>query len=217
MAGGGNLMKRFIWTPEKISVLTENFPHKKSADVAALIPAPLVSVRHKASELGLKKSEAFKNSPDSGRLMKGDERGAKTRYPKGNIPWTKGMKGLKIPGSEKGHFKKGHLPHNTKNDHDISVRNDAATGRPYQWIRVALGKWVHLHVHVWHNAHGDVPEGYVISFKDGDTMNATPENLQLITMAENMARNTIHRYPEDIKSAMRLLGRLKKKLNEKQD
>lgn len=116
------------------------------------------------------------------------------RFKKGLRPWNFRTKGLVVstPGMRRSQFKRGHLPCNTKHDGAITVRLDHPkdrNGRPYKWIRVAVGKWVHLHRWKWEQKHGPVPRGCVVSFKDGDTMNTNMGNLVLLSMADNLARN----------------------------
>jgi hypothetical protein len=110
-------------------------------------------------------------------------------FQKGLVPWNQGMKGYRAPGSEKGWFKKGHLPANTLYDGAITVREDNR-GVPQQMIRTGLGEWEYLSRYLWVQAHGPIPEGYVVAFKDKDTLNCVLENLELITKAENLGRNS---------------------------
>lgn len=65
----------------------------------------------------------------------------------------------------------------------------------------------------WIAAGLDIPEGYVIAFKNADVMNTELENLEIISMAENMKRNTIHNYPDDLKEILMLKGRIKRQIN----
>lgn len=89
-------------------------------------------------------------------------------------------------------FKKGHLPHNSigKKDGDISVRTDTKTGRKYKYIRRSLAKWYPLHQHLWEKKNGKTPKGFVIRFKDGDSLNCKLSSLQLISMKENRVKNS---------------------------
>nr|WP_288356107.1 HNH endonuclease signature motif containing protein [uncultured Pseudomonas sp.] len=68
--------------------------------------------------------------------------------------------------------------------------------------------WKGVHILLWEEAHGPVPSGHCLAFRDGNKRNITLENLELITRAERMRRNTIHRYPPELKGAIRTLGRL---------
>ena len=60
-----------------------------------------------------------------------------------------------------------------------------------------------------------------VCFKDGNKTHIALNNLELLTRAERMRRNTIHRYPEELKSAIRAIGKLKRTIreveNEEQD
>lgn len=116
------------------------------------------------------------------------------RIKPGNRPWNWNVKGSikSTPGMRRTQFKKGNLPANTMHDGAITVRLDHPKdrkGRPYQWIRVSVGKWVHYHRWLWEQKNGPVPAKHVVAFKDGNTMNTTLSNLVLLTMAENATRN----------------------------
>lgn len=88
-----------------------------------------------------------------------------------------------------GHFNKGHQPHNTLSDGIITTRKDS-NGHTYQFIRIGLSNWLHLHVHVWEECNDrPVPEGHNIIFKDGDTMNCHPDNLRCVSDAELLTIN----------------------------
>ena len=111
-------------------------------------------------------------------------------------------------------FKKGQLPHNTAaTDGEVRMRRDKS-GKAYKYIRVALGHWELYHRVIWEQAHGPIPEGMLVVFKDGDSMNCELDNLEMITMEENMARNTLHRFPAELKDVIRLSNKIKRKLHE---
>jgi len=109
------------------------------------------------------------------------------RFIKGHRPWNKGKKGINIGGKET-QFKPGHLPHNTKQNGDISIRKDKS-GRPYKYIRISKGKWELLHRYKWEKYNGKIPKGMLVVFKDGNSLNCNINNLELITRKENMQRN----------------------------
>ena len=68
--------------------------------------------------------------------------------------------------------------------------------------------WKYVHVLVWEEHHGPVPPGHCVAFCNGDKGDIRVENLELLTRAERMRRNTIHRYPPELRSAIRLVGKL---------
>lgn len=86
-------------------------------------------------------------------------------------------------------FKTGQIPANALHDHAITIRK-AKTGKFYKFIRTAPGKWLHLHLYNWQQAGKKVPAGYVVTMKDGNTLNPDISNLELISRAENLARNS---------------------------
>jgi hypothetical protein len=126
-----------------------------------------------------------------------EERKQIGRLKKGNTPPNKGKKWEEFMSKEgrrnsrKTCFKKGNLPHNTKTDGEIVIRHNHKKrgGKPYKWIRLSKAKWEMLHVHIWKNKYGPVPEGHIIVFKDGNTMNVKLRNLACITRQKH-AENT---------------------------
>jgi len=109
-----------------------------------------------------------------------------SRFKKGHIPFNKGMKGIRMsPHSE---FKKGHIPVNTLHDGAIRLRTKKNGSEKYYFIRVAKMKWVLYHRYLWEKHHGSIPKGMQVAFKDGNSLNCSIENLEIITRAENMRR-----------------------------
>ena len=85
-------------------------------------------------------------------------------------------------------FKPGRIPHNTKEVGDIVL---ATVG--YYKIKVAEPDvWEFCHIREWKQTHGEIPEGMMVSFKDGNIENWHLENLMLITKGENAVMNTMH-------------------------
>ena len=103
-------------------------------------------------------------------------------YPKGHVPANKGKKGHHAPGSEKGWFQKGHIPVNHRQVGSERVDTDG-----YVWIKVKEPNvWYPKHKVIWEAENGNVPDGYVITFLDGNKENIQLDNLALITMAESL-------------------------------
>ena len=123
--------------------------------------------------------------------------GTITYFKKGNIPWNKGTKGL-FKGGEKTYFKKGHTPHNTLPIGSMRIDVDG-----YMDIKVKDHKWKLYHRYLWEKENGTIPKGYLLVFKDGNKQNVVIENLELITMKENMKRNALYNYPEEVQDLIR--------------
>lgn len=108
------------------------------------------------------------------------------RFPKGNIPWNKGLKGIHL--SPESQFTpedrgarhccwKGGIQRNANDC--IYVQNpDKAYDRRRRPVVV------------YEQTYGPVPPGFVVVHKDGDRYNDNPENLEAISRAENMRRNS---------------------------
>ena len=71
-------------------------------------------------------------------------------------------------------------------------------------------RWRAVHILLWESVNGVLPKNHCLIFRDGNKANITLDNLELITRAENMRRNTIHRYPPELKSAIRVVSKLKR-------
>lgn len=201
---------RHLWTDDEIKLLKERYSHCQTKILAVELGLSERKIYNQAYKLGLNKSLEYLKSDNSGRLTAKDKRGLSTRFKHGHKSWNKGLKGICIGGKET-QFKKGHFPHNTKKDGQISIRNDE--GKMYKYIRVSLGKWKPLHVYTWEEKYGPVPKGKIIVFKDRNTMNCDPLNLELIDRQENMRRNSFHRYPEELSKLIQIKGALTRQIN----
>lgn len=215
---------RKLWTHEEIAWLKVNYPVLPMHKVQAHLGRSKESVYGAAYSLGIKKSAEYLASSFSGRITPGKKLGGGTVFKKGQVPFNKGkkietwLKPEMIANLKKTSFKKGNRPLNTLYDGAIRTRNDNS-GLAYQYIRLSKAKWQLLHRHVWQQHYGPIPAGKVVAFKDGNQLNCKPENLTLLSLKENMQRNTIHRYPQEVVQVIKVVSKLKRKIKkyEKQD
>ena len=203
-----------LWTPEEDQYLRDNYPDGLGTEIARHLGRSLCSLYGRVNLLGLKKSEVFKLSDFSGRLN--GVQGRHTQFQKGNVPANKGKK-MKIEQYEKCKdtmFKAGHIPMQHKPVGSITIRNNYKRGSSYMYIKIGeTNVWKLLHRYVWENAHGLVLKGMNVVFKDDNFKNCDLSNLELISDAENMMRNTIHaRYTGELKKTILTLGQLKRKI-----
>jgi hypothetical protein len=217
-------VKRVPWMPEEDEILRRAFPHNRTSKVARVLRRSESSVHQRARKLGLKKAPAYLASPEACRLRRGDEAGKAYRFPKGHVP---ANKGLRRPGWHAGRmretqFKKGAMhgaaQHNYVPIGTLRVKDGVlarkVTDDPSMY---PARRWVPVHRTVWEAAHGPVPAGHVVRFRDGmKTLiedEITVDRLELVTFAENMRRNTVHRYPKEIVQLVQLRGALNRKIN----
>lgn len=158
-------------------------------------------VNRRLKELGLEiPAEQVERNRQAGRIKTG------------NVPKNKGKKAEEYMTPEaleklrKTAFKKGNKPHNTaEKDGVISVRADKS-GRKYKHVRVAMSKWELLHRVVWEKENGKVPEGMMVTFIDGDSLNCELSNLKLISMKDNVLRNSASLNLTDMYVATTIVG-----------
>jgi hypothetical protein len=188
-----------------IDYVVEYYSHTKTAEIAKVLGISESSVYNIAFRLGLKKA------PEYIREVHGKVvaiAGVKNRFTKGHTPWNKGVKGNNNA-PEYTHFKTGHIPANYK---PVGWTRIDAEG--YHWTKVkeGLNGWVMTHRLAWEIENGPIPIGKFLRFIDGNKENWQIENLMLVDRESNMRLNTIHRYPEELKSTMKILSKLKRKL-----
>ena len=197
--------------------IRKRYPHEPTKKIAEDLGLSLSQVYNRAHNMGLKKSDEYNNTADSGRFYKGVRRYPNGEFKKGSIPHNKGKKMTPEVYQKVSHtfFKKGQKPINRKEDNAISIRTDT-TGIGYKYIKLADSEWELYHRYLWKQHHVSIPKGHIVVFKDKNSMNCTIENLEIISYKENMERNTIQRYPAPLRQVMKLTNKLIKKINGKE-
>lgn len=214
--------KRMFWSEKDIKTLIRLYPNKINKDIAKIMGVSVSRIENKGWDLGLKKSKKQLSKMVTKQFLKA---GNKTRFKKGQVAINKGKKWKDYMPKEsqkncrKTTFKKGNLPHNTKKDGVISIRKHTGkdgTVRKYKYIRVGLAHWKLLHVYNWEKKHGVIPKGSIVVFKNKYSDSCEVDNLEMITLEENMNRNAIHRFPEELQKTIRVLSKLKRTVNGKE-
>ncbi|HHG6032379.1 TPA: HNH endonuclease signature motif containing protein, partial [Pseudomonas aeruginosa] len=132
-----------------------------------------------------------------------------------NTPWNCGMKGLPARGrSSETQFKKGQKPHTWLPVGSTRVSADGYLQRKISDTGYPPRDWKGMHILLWEEHFGPIPTGHCVCFKDNNKQNVVIDNLELITRAERMRRNSIHRYPPELKSAIRVISKLKRTIQE---
>lgn len=133
--------------------------------------------------------------------------GISGHFNKGHVPQNKGVKGYHSPGSEKGWFKKGSVPHN-----NLAVGTELFKDDGYMWVKISEPNvWRQKHILIWEAANGPIPKGHLLTFLDVDKSNIVLDNLALITMAESLAltRSNLRSVNAEFTKTGILIARLK--------
>lgn len=218
-------MPRRFWTDADIAMLRAKYADMRTADLAALLGRTEYQVYNKAYALGLGKSDAYLASPAAGRTN--GRQGVGTRFKPGHKTWNAGVKGSTglHENTRRTQFKKGSAPHNTKQIGDYRINADGYLDKKISNEKGGNHvRWHPVHRLVWEQAHGPVPVGHVVVFKPGmkttELDKITIDVVELVSRGELMRRNTIHRYPPELRSTIKLVAKLKRKIeaaHEKQD
>lgn len=189
------------WTPAEDEQLAAMWQTRSLNDCAADLGRGTGSVYNRVQKLKLKRTDEYKAITGCGRFG--------TRK-----PWNAGLKGWKSGGrSKETQFKPGQKPSNTWRPIGAErVSKDGILYRKVADTGVKTTDWRAVHVLTWEADNGRLPEGMIVIFKDRNRENLQPDNLTAITRAENMRRNTIHRYPPEIHQAGIVLGWFRRKL-----
>ncbi len=145
--------------------------------------------------------------------------GSGSQFQKGHQTWNKGMKGLQIGGVAT-RFKPGHRGGKAAELYKpIGAERISKGGYLQRKINDDMPlqkRWRGVHIIVWEEANGPLPAGRAVTFKDGNKRHIALENLELLTRAELMARNTIHNYPKEIAELAQLRGAITRQINKRE-
>ena len=210
------LAPRKQWQPWEIELITELYPHVECIVIAWFCNCSIGAVYQRAAALGLKKDIATVAQVARERMTP-DHPGRAHQFKKGQAPFNKGRKGVTYPGCVPTQFKKGMKPHTWKPIGTERVSKEGYLQRKATDTGYPPRDWIAVHILVWQEHTGrTLPKGHAVIFRDGNNRNFDPANLECITRAELMARNSIHRYPPPLKHAIRLVNKLQRTINEKQ-
>lgn len=110
-------------------------------------------------------------------------------------------------------FKKGHRPYNWVPIGSTRVTNDGTLQLKITDTEHTPRDWKSVHSLLWEGYNGPMPKGHIVVFHNGNDRDFRIENLELITRAENMRRNSIHNLPKALADVCRILGVLNRHTN----
>jgi hypothetical protein len=142
----------------------------------------------------------------------------RTRFKPGLTPWNKGTHYVAGGRSAETRFKPGNRSGRAAQLYrEVGSLRLNADGYIDLKVCEAPGAkaWRGLHLVLWEDAHGPLPPGHCLVFRDRDKWNVCLANLELVTRADNMRRNTYHRYPQPIPQLIQLRGALTRQINQR--
>lgn len=120
------------------------------------------------------------------------------QFAKGHIPANKGKKMSKeqYEKSKATMFKKGSIPPNRREIGSERVDKDG-----YVLVKIQDGhlnkNWILKHRLIYEQIHGKIPKNHKVVFADGNKRNFDPENLLLVSYAEELIMNQRKLFKED--------------------
>lgn len=218
-------MKGRPWTNADLALLRAIYPNAGCREMERRLDRTIGAIYQKVAKLRLKRSAQFlaeKSARERRDLLRF---GAAHRFHKGDVPQNKGKRrpGWSTGRMREGWFKKGQR----RGVAALKYKPIGAIGEcdGYLYIKIAEAKnppygfpnkqsWRMLHHKVWEDAGNPAVNFHThcLIFKDGDRKNCSPENLQLITRAENCRRNSIHRLPPALKKVITLKGAIRRRI-----
>ncbi len=171
------------WTSECDTKLRAMYADCEMAEICSALERSVAAVRARASKLGLLRT----NSPDIRERSRCHSERMREKRRNGYRNTTRAEIGeVRIQGGR-----------------PMCKVSDTGDAR-VDWIPAARAAWIALN--------GPIASGYNVICKDGNRSNTAPENLELITVQEKIARNSIVRYPLTYQRAAQALGRFVSKL-----
>lgn len=218
MTKSRNLIRK-RWTPDAaaIRLVERKYATTKTADLAEALGVAYHQVVKLAQKLGLRKDEAWLNSPQGGRTN--GTQGMGTRFQKGQVGWNKGMK-LGPDWCKATQFKPGQKPGNYKPVGSFRIQSSGYLQIKLTDTGYPPHDWVMYHRHIWQQAHGPVPDGHVVVFRDGKRRSEpdeiTLDVLECISKEAHMLRHTFHQYGPEIAQLIQLRGALTRQIRQKE-
>lgn len=198
-------MKKNKYSKEQIQFVRDNAFGKSNKELIYLFNEEF------GIEMTLSKMKALKGNH-------GITSGLTGYFPKGNVPFNKGMKWDEFMPQEsqmksrETTFKKGGFTHNRREIGEERLSSDG-----YWYVKVQDGNlnnnWKLKHHIIWEETYGIIPEDKIIIFLDGNTSNMNLENMRMITKQVSVRMAQQKLYSND--RELTLAGSLTVEINEK--
>lgn len=207
--------KRHHTTEDDIEYIREHYATMSTQEIGEARGMSKTTIAGIAQRLGLHKTREW--IAERARLRSSDPNhgGRATRFQVGGVSPNKGRKIEEwmspegIANSSRTRFKKGRPSQNIR-----PVGSERVNVDGYIEIKIAEpSKWHQKQRVVWEAEHGPVPDGYMVSFIDGNKQNCALSNLRLMTRADNLRRTSLHNYPDEVREVIHMRAVLRRHIN----
>ncbi|GAB3335076.1 HNH endonuclease signature motif containing protein [Marilutibacter aestuarii] len=214
-------MSRAPYTEDEIETVRINYADWPTFLIAHLVGRSVASVHSLAHKLGLHKGPGYHRNPHAHLWASWTHPNTvASRFKPNQVPHNKGVR--HPPGWAPGRmaetqFKKGHRGGRAREVYqpigatrfcrDGYLQRKINDDRPFQQ------RWRAVHVLMWEEHRGPVPPGHQVGFLNGDKSDLRIENLELVSKAERMRRNSIQNLPAPLKRVIRQRAGLVRSIN----
>ena len=213
-APGAKAKRIGLFTPEMDDQLRQIYHLHTNAEIAQMMGLKRGEVADRAVVLGLRKPKELLSRTISEALYRTGRRPG--QFQKGLVPWNKGLTGYSVA-LGRSHFKPGSIPPT-----HVPVGTERWTTPPKskpdapRYLRRKVAEpnvWMKVHHIVWEAHNGQIPDGHVVVFRDGNTANIEIENLHCLPRGElGMANGAC--VPYHLTDAYRLMRELQKTIED---
>lgn len=203
------------------SLVEKRYADTPTGELAKQLGTTESAVYWKARVLGIKKSAEYLAGPHACRLRRedGSNLGSAHRFKKGGTPWNKGLRGIDLGGKET-RFQPGQIGGMAAEAYrPIGTERESKGGYLERKVHDGMplqSRWRAVHLIVWEAENGPLPPGHAIAFKDGDKRNFALANLELVSRAEMMRRNSYHNYGPEVARLVQLKGAITRQINKRE-
>lgn len=213
-------MKRTHWTPAELEILRTLYPHTRTEHLLPMLPGRTIkTIQQKAASSGWKKTRELLSEISREAMANPDHPAHRTRFVKGGHSWNTGISFTAGGRSPETRFKKGNRSGRAvelyKPVGSERISKDGYLERKINEDMPFQRRWRAVHLIVWEEKNGPLPKGHAIVFRDGDKANLDLDNLELVTRADLMRRNSVHNHGPEIARIHQLKGAIQRQINKR--
>lgn len=204
------------WSEHEIDILRQLYPTTKAADLEPMLPGRTRGqICNKAWNIGVKKSPETIAEMSRIAMLNPDHPAKNKQFKKGIEAWNKGKSFDPGGRSAETRFKTGQKPHTWNPIGHERITKDGYLERKTEDTGVTRNDYKPVHHLIWIEAGNSIPPGHALIFINGNKMDIRLENLELISRADLMRRNSVHNLPKELAELCQLKGALQRQINKR--